>query len=103
MQRSLFALSFGFVALLFAMEQAHAAAQCGPRAAVMAHLAERYGETRQAIGMAANAMVMELFASTDTQSWTITITTAEGQTCLVASGDGYEALSEALPAQGDPA
>jgi hypothetical protein len=103
MQRSLFALSFGFVALLFAMGQAHAAPQCGPRAAVMAHLAERYGETRQAIGMAANAMVMEVFASAESQSWTITITTAEGQTCLVASGEGYETLTEALPAQGDPA
>lgn len=76
---------------------------CGPRAAVVAHLAEKYAETRQSIGLAANNMVVEVFASRDSGTWTITVTSTEGVTCLVASGQGYEAVTEELPARGSPA
>jgi hypothetical protein len=65
-------------------------------------LGERYGETRRSIGIAANNLVMEVFASDTSQSWTITVTTPQGQTCLVASGQGYEVMADELPAKGDP-
>ena len=81
---------------------AQAAPQCGPRADVMIHLAERYGETRQAIGLTDNGLVLEVFANADARNWTITATTPQGETCLVASGQGYEAISEALPPMGVP-
>ena len=45
---------------------------------------------------------MEVFASPETGTWTITVTTAAGMTCLVASGQAFEELAESLP-QGDPA
>jgi hypothetical protein len=109
MKETLFALSLGFGALIL-VTQAQAevwaqagAPQCGPRAAVMAQLADRYGETRRSIGVAANNMVMELFASDASQSWSITVTTTQGQTCLIASGQGYETMAEPLPAKGEPA
>ncbi|RUS60215.1 hypothetical protein EGN72_10500 [Pseudorhodobacter sp. E13] len=105
MKNAVFALSLGFGALIL-ITQAHAqtqAPQCGPRAAVVAQLADRYGETRRSMGLAANNMVMEVFASDASQSWTITVTTPQGQTCLVASGQGFEAMAEELPAKGDPA
>ncbi|KIC31780.1 hypothetical protein [Leisingera sp. ANG-S5] len=79
---------------------APAAAQsrnCAPRDAVIKRLAEKYGESRQSIGMGQQGMVMETFASADTGSWTITVTTPNGMTCLVASGQSYEVLAEALP------
>lgn len=104
MRETLFALSLGFGALILVTQaQAQTAAQCGPRAMVMAQLADRYGETRRSMGIAANNMVMELFASEASQSWTITVTTPQGQTCLVASGQGYEVMTDQLPAKGDPA
>lgn len=102
MTQNLFALSFGFAALILVTE-ARAAPQCGPRAAVLEELASRFGETRRSMGIAANNMVMEMFASAESQSWTITVTTPEGQTCLVASGHGFEAVAEELPAKGVPA
>jgi hypothetical protein len=109
MKETLFALSLGFGALIL-VTQAQAqvgaqagAPQCGPRAAVVAQLADRYGETRRSIGVAANNMVMELFASEASESWTITVTTTQGQTCLIASGQGYETMAEPLPAKGEPA
>jgi arginine/lysine/ornithine decarboxylase len=115
MKEKLFALSLGFGALILVTQtQAQtqvqtlvqtqvAAAQCGPRALVMAQLADRFGETRRSMGIAANNMVMEMFASEASQSWTITVTTPQGQTCLVASGQGFEAMVEELPAKGEPA
>ncbi len=107
MKEKLFALSLGFGALIL-VTQAHAqtptptALQCGPRGAVMEQLADRFGETRRAMGLAANNMVMEIFASDTSQSWSITVTTAQGQTCLVASGQGFEAMKDAFPAKGEP-
>ena len=73
---------------------------CGPRSAVIERLAQSYGETRQSIGLAANNAVVEVFASGETGTWTITVTTAAGLTCLVAAGRNFETLAEALPAAG---
>lgn len=103
MFQKLFALSFGFAALILVSQAARAAPQCGPRAAVPGHLGQTHGESRRAVGLAANNLVMEVFASSDSQSWTITVTTPQGQTCLIASGQGYEAMAGNLPARGDPA
>ncbi len=77
--------------------------QCGPRDAVVAHLATKYSETRRSVGLAANNTVMEVYASDDTGSWTITVTTAQGMTCLVASGQNFQPVEEELPAKGSPA
>ncbi len=76
---------------------------CGPRDAVVTRLAEGYGETRQSMGLGANNAVIEVFASLETGSWTITVTTPAGLTCLVASGQAFEELAEALPAKGKDA
>ncbi|WP_298679471.1 hypothetical protein [uncultured Lentibacter sp.] len=78
---------------------AQTAANCAPREAVLARLAERYGETRQSVGLGANNAMVEVFASADSGTWTILVTTAQGLSCLVASGQAYEALAEALPAR----
>jgi len=41
--------------------------------------------------------------TSDTGTWTITLTTPNGLTCLVASGQSWEELAEALPPDGDDA
>lgn len=76
---------------------------CGPRETVVARLAEGYGETRQSVGLGANNAVVEVFASDETGSWTITVTVPGGMTCLVASGQTFEEVAEALPAAGKDA
>lgn len=103
MSKLMFGLSFGFVALILATQHAFAAANCAERSVVLTELAGKYQESRRAIGIAANTAVMEMFASTATGSWTLTVTTADGITCLIASGTGYQPLSDPLPAPGDPA
>lgn len=77
---------------------------CAERAMIVERLAAQYGETRQAIGLASASQVVEVFASDETGSWTITVTRPDGTTCLMAAGKHYEALDEELmPAAGDPA
>ena len=80
-------------------------AVCAERATVVDRLAAEYGETRQAIGLASAHQVVEVFASEETGSWTITVTRPDGMTCLMAAGNYFEALEEELTpaAVGDPA
>lgn len=94
-------LTFG-AGLAQAQTHAQTQAQCAPREQVLATLSDRYGESRRAIGLAANATVMEVFAS-ETGSWTITVTLPDGLQCLVASGEHFEPVQDPLPAKGDPA
>jgi len=76
---------------------------CAPRDRVVDRLSGKYGETRQSMGLGSNNAVVEVFASDSTGTWTITVTMPNGVTCLVASGQGFELLSEALPEPGDDA
>ncbi len=76
---------------------------CAPREAVVDRLASGYGESRQSMGLGANNQVVEVFASAETGTWTITVTMPNGLTCLVASGQAFEELAEALPVEGDDA
>jgi hypothetical protein len=97
MSRIYFALSLGFGGVILATQIANSAPQCDSREAVTALLADRYGETRRAIGLAGEAAVMEFFAADGTGTWTITFTLPDGRMCLMASGAGFEALDESLP------
>jgi TRAP-type mannitol/chloroaromatic compound transport system substrate-binding protein len=104
MSRKTLAASLGLAALLASAlpAAAQSAANCAQRQQVISRLASTYGETRQSIGLGANNQVVEMFASLETGTWTITVTTPNGLTCLVASGQAYEALEETANA-GDPA
>ena len=74
---------------------------CGPRENVVARLAERFGESQQAIGLTSAAGLLEVYASRRTGSWTLLLTDAEGRSCLLASGAAFEAMP--LPVPGRPA
>ncbi|MFN4154874.1 MAG: hypothetical protein ACK4HF_09480 [Paracoccaceae bacterium] len=100
MTQTLPASRLGAAGLILAATTVHAAPQCGKRELVLSHLTEKYGETRRGMGVAANNGVMEMFASAASGSWAITVTLPVGLMCLVASGQGYQAVTEDLPARG---
>ncbi|MEM9320601.1 MAG: hypothetical protein AAGA70_16575 [Pseudomonadota bacterium] len=62
---------------------------CAERALIIDTLENRYGETAVSLGLGPGNRVVELFASEETGTWTITVTSVNGTTCLVASGDSY--------------
>lgn len=100
MTRMFFALSLGFGGVIFATQIAFATPQCDTRDRINGLLADSYGETRRAMGITGTSTVMELYASDSTGTWTITLTLADGRMCLMASGQGFEALDDPLPARG---
>lgn len=90
-------MMLGATALSFAALDASAQGRnCGPHEAVVAHLAERFSETRQAIALAANNQVMELYAA-ESGSWTLLVTRPGGPACIVAAGQNFELTTDPLP------
>lgn len=96
MQNLLFKMTMGLGIAVLAAQQVQART-CAARDDVVTRLAETYGETRRGIGIARQGAVMELFASDETGTWTITVTLPDGTMCLVVSGQAYEAVTGALP------
>ena len=96
-------LATGVLFAAATLAQAQGLSNCAPRERVVERLADKYGETRQSMGLGANNAVVEVFASLESGSWTITVTSPAGITCLVASGQAFEELAEALPPKGDDA
>lgn len=98
MNHWLFQMTMGLGIMVLAAQQVQAQSpNCAPRPDVLQRLAETYGETRRGIGMARQGAVMEVFASDETGTWTITVTLPDGMTCLIAAGEAYEVMAEALP------
>ena len=99
MKRAITKLGLVATGLIVNAEIAMAQGQgrCAPRKQVVERLSIKYGETRQSMGLGHNNAVMEVFASSDTGTWTITVTSAHGITCLVASGQAFDGTKVALP------
>ena len=49
------------------------------------------------LGLSVLGFTASLIASAESGSWTITVTMPTGMTCLMASGQSFEALAEAVP------
>lgn len=69
---------------------------CGDRNRIVDHLQSRFGESVRSTGLAGPNRIVEVFASDETGSWTITVTSANGTTCLMASGQYFEAMPPVL-------
>ncbi len=93
------ALSFGLLVLgaFLATPVFAQSANCAPHDVVLERLADGYGESRQTLALGSDNSVVETWANIESGTWTITVTRAGGPTCLVASGQAFELLAEALP------
>ena len=83
------------------VSEAQQSRNCAPHDAVVDRLAVRYGEARQVMALGSNNSMVEVFASEETGSRTITVTAAGGLTCLVAAGEHYQHVAEELPPMGE--
>lgn len=100
--RFILTLGLGVGLILLATQSLYAeGATCGIRERVLEHLQTSYGERRQAAGLAGEAQMVEVFASDDTGTWTILVTSASGVSCIVAAGAAFEIVPP--PPAGDPA
>ncbi|MFQ5565514.1 MAG: hypothetical protein ACE5EU_04045 [Paracoccaceae bacterium] len=79
---------------------AHAQMVCGKRTDMVRQLSEKYGETRRSLGLAEGRGVVELFASEETGTWTILMTSPQGTACMMAAGQAFQI--EPVKAVGSP-
>src|SRR5687768_6149965 len=82
-------LGFALLSLPALLTSTKAAPQCGPHEKITEVLYKRFLESRQALGLAGQASVIELFVS-DKGTWTLTATTTAGRTCVVATGEAWQ-------------
>jgi hypothetical protein len=98
MDDRLLALSFGLLLAAACVSPAFSqSTNCAAHAIVTERLADGYGESRQSMALGAGNTLVETWANLDTGTWTITVTRPGGPTCLVASGQAYERVADALP------
>jgi hypothetical protein len=83
------AVALSAVLMLVAAEQASSAPQCDERGIVIKLLADKYKELPIAIGVTNNGGLVEVLKQTDGHTWSIIVTTPDGQSCLVAAGEGW--------------
>ena len=75
-----------------------APAICTARDGLLSQLESKYGEVPVAIGVADGALI-ELLTAKDGVTWTIILTSPQGLSCLIASGEGWRPL---VPVSNDP-
>ena len=86
-----------FTAALIAASANGAAQQvpCNQRDDVLGHLAAKYQEQPVAIGVTNRGGLVEVLSTDDGETWTIIISSPDGQACMVAAGEGWRALPQA--------
>ena len=62
---------------------------CEQRDNLIAALAERYREAPIAVGVTNGGSLVEVLQSRTSETWTIIVTSPQGISCLVFSGDGW--------------
>jgi hypothetical protein len=89
--------TLAFTAALIAASADGAAQQapCNQRDDVLGHLAQKYQELPVAVGVTNRGALVEVLSTGDGKTWTIIISSPDGQTCMVATGEGWRALPQA--------
>ena len=90
MERKVLALT---LALLPTATWAEQQRPCAPHDTISMALEKEYGEQARAMGLAQDNTVMEVYASEESGTWTLTVTMPNGLTCLGASGKSFETIA----------
>tara|TARA_B100000676_G_C17935751_1_gene763464 strand:+ start:107 stop:418 length:312 start_codon:yes stop_codon:yes gene_type:complete len=66
--------------------------RCEQRRTVLQYLSNEYSEKPVAMGVAENGGLIEVLTSHKGNTFTIIVTSPEGETCMVAAGEDWQAL-----------
>ncbi len=79
------------VAVFLVVQPVHAGFFCGERTAITKSLGMKYHEKLVASGLADAGSMIEIFASKK-GTWTMIVTSPNGRSCYMASGENWEAM-----------
>lgn len=63
---------------------------CGARETVTDLLAERRGESLTAVGLRSPEILLEVWTSPDSGSWTLLLSRADGVSCVISAGTDWQ-------------
>jgi hypothetical protein len=72
---------------------ANAGVPCGARDAIIKMLSDKYREKPKALGIAGEKSLFEIYTS-KAGSWTLLVTDASGQSCIVGAGQSWEDIPQ---------
>ena len=65
---------------------------CHNAAEIAKQLSSKYEEAPVAFGLQSNGNLLQVYASTQKDTWTVVSTTPNGMSCIVAAGKRWESL-----------
>lgn len=71
---------------------------CAPRAEMVHKLSHQFGERMSGMGIRSPESMMEIWQSDSSGNWTLVMNYADGKSCIVAMGEGWEMLPGDPPA-----
>ncbi len=77
------------VAVFLVSSVAMAQVQCGQRDKIVAWLAAKYKEAPIASGVSSTGSLIEVLSTHDGETWTLIVSSPDGNSCLIASGQGW--------------
>ncbi len=83
-------------AALLQSASAMALGPCEQRENLLSALAERYREVPIALGVTNSGSLVEVLQSRASGTWTIIVTSPQGISCLVFSGDGWRERAQSV-------
>ena len=89
----LWAAALGMAVLVAAQAAMAAPSVCGQRTEIVASLAKEFREAPIALGIDSNGNLVEVLSSRSGSTWSVIVTTPNGVSCLVASGEDWQVLN----------
>ena len=89
MFKRLFAMALVFGATALAPPVAAQSLQCLPRAALVETLQSKYGETLEGRGLQSPRLLLEIWRSGKSGSFTVFLTRPDGMSCILATGQNW--------------
>jgi len=86
--------------ILIAKEVSAQTSGCAQREQIVERLQSKYGETRQRMGLDNSNRIVEVFASDETGTWTILVTSPSGMSCLLAHGQSWTEFEPEIKPEG---
>lgn len=85
-------LALAAAVILFSATAAAAEPVCNTRDNAHKILEGKYQEKTVGVGVTSTGGLVELLTADDGKTWTIIVSTADGTSCMVASGEGWRVL-----------
>ncbi len=95
-KRIMYSMMLFAVAVFLVSSAAMAQVPCDQRDKIIERLAVKYKEAPIATGVSSTGSLVEVLSTYDGDTWTVIVTSPDGNSCLIASGQGWHAKPHEL-------